>query len=51
MPEPTPFLKPLEHSMGHKFSDMTGWQKTAFVSKVIACIATFGFAFPNVQSD
>jgi len=51
METPTPFLKPLEHSMGTKFSDMTGWQKAAFVGKVIVCIATFGYAFPNVQSS
>jgi hypothetical protein len=51
MQQPTPFLKPLEHSMGKKFSDMTRWQKAAFLAKVVACVATFGYAFPNVQSD
>ena len=51
MEEPTPFLKPFEHPMGQKFSNMTGWQKAAFVSKVIVCVATFGYAFPNVQTD
>ena len=51
MEESTPFIKPPEHSMGKKFSDMTRWQKAAFVGKVIVCVATFGYAFPNVQSD
>jgi hypothetical protein len=51
MSDPTPFQKPLEHSMGTKFSDMSGAQKAVFVLKLIACIGTFGFAFPNVQSD
>jgi hypothetical protein len=30
---------------------MTRRQKFVFAVKLAACIATFGFAFPNVQSD
>ncbi|HZS69269.1 MAG TPA: hypothetical protein VFA72_19340 [Burkholderiales bacterium] len=51
MKEPTPFVKPLEQSSGRKFADMTASQKCIWVAKLIVCIATFGFAFPNVQSD
>jgi len=51
MEEPTPFLESIERPMGLKFSDMTGRQQVVFVTKVVACVATFGFAFPNVQSD
>jgi hypothetical protein len=51
MQEPRGFDKPLERSMGRKFADMTRLQKVVFVAKVVACVATFGFAFPNVQSD
>jgi hypothetical protein len=51
MEKTTPFAKPLESSNGKPFADMTGLQKTVFVAKVVVCVATFGFAFPNVQSD
>ena len=47
----SPFDKPLEHSTGLKFAQMTGTQKWVFVAKLVACIATFGYAFPNVQND
>ena len=47
----TPFQKPVERSTGMKFDDMTRGQKWIFVSKVVACVCTFGFAFPNVQND
>jgi hypothetical protein len=50
-PAPTPFHKPLEQHGGVKFADMTGMQKCAFVTKVVICVATFGFAFPNVQHE
>ena len=43
--------KPLESSTGLKFAQMTGRQKWVFAVKLVACIATFGFAFPNVQND
>jgi hypothetical protein len=45
------FDKPLENDHGMKYDDMTGLQKTIFVTKVVICVCTFGFAFPNVQSD
>jgi hypothetical protein len=45
------FDKPIEVSRGKKFADMTRTQKVVFVAKVVACVATFGFAFPNVQND
>ena len=36
---------------GTPFAQMTGGQKVRFVLKVIACVLTFGMAFPNVMSD
>jgi hypothetical protein len=51
MKESTPFVQVLKHSGGRKFADMTGTQKLVFIGKLIVCIATFGFAFPNVQHD
>jgi hypothetical protein len=47
----TKFDKPIVVSHGKKFADMTRVQKVIFVAKVVACVATFGFAFPNVQND
>lgn len=51
MSKPTPFNKPLAQPMGTRFADMTRTQKWVFVLKLTACIATFGFAFPNVQTE
>ena len=48
---PSPFDKPLEYATDLKFADMTSTQKCIFAAKLVACIATFGFAFPNVQTD
>ena len=48
---PSPFDKPLESSTGLKFAQMTRGQKWVFVVKLVACVATFGYAFPNVQND
>jgi hypothetical protein len=48
---PSAFQKPMKHDGGMKFADMTRTQKWIFVAKVVVCVATFGFAFPNVQSD
>jgi hypothetical protein len=47
----TKFDKQIEVSHGQKFADMTRTQKVIFVAKVVVCVATFGFAFPNVQND
>jgi hypothetical protein len=30
---------------------MTRTEKWIFVAKVLVCVATFGFVFPNVQHD
>lgn len=51
MQKNSPFQKAPEHSIGLKFAEMTRRQKFVFVAKLGACILTFGFAFPNVQSD
>jgi hypothetical protein len=51
MEDSTPFVKPLEQATGVKFADMTRAQKWVFVTKLVACIATFGYAFPNVQHE
>ena len=48
---PSPFDKPLEQTTGRKFAQMTRRQKWIFVAKLAICVATFGFAFPNVQHD
>ena len=42
--------KPLEQSSddGIPFADMTRTQKCVYVTKVVICIATFGFVFPHV---
>jgi len=48
---PSPFDRPLSQSTGLKFADMTQRQKCFFLVKLIVCIATFGFVFPNVQND
>lgn len=49
--KPTPFHKVLEQDRGTKYADMTRTQKWIFVSKVIVCVCTFGFAFSNVQNN
>jgi len=49
MQEPSKFHPVVEHSGGTKFADMTPTKKLIFVLQLIICIATFGFAFPNVQ--
>lgn len=52
MDEPTPFRAPLEQrATGLELAQMNRTQKAVFVAKLLACIATFGFAFPNVQHD
>ncbi|HYL89285.1 MAG TPA: hypothetical protein VEU32_11060 [Burkholderiales bacterium] len=49
--QPTQFQKVIEHDRGTKWDDMTRKQKVIFVSKVVVCVCTLGFAFPNVQND
>lgn len=51
MQTPSRFDKPLEFPTGLKFADMTRRQKFVFAAKLVTCIATFGFVFPNVQHD
>jgi hypothetical protein len=36
---------------GIAYKDMTPKQKVVFVLKVIACVVSFGMAFPNVMAD
>ena len=47
----SPFDKEIKRPAGKKFADMTRRQKTIFVVKLVVCILTFGFAFPNVQNE
>ena len=49
--QPTEFQKVIPQDRGMKYADMTRMQKVIFVSKVVVCVCTFGFAFPNVQND
>lgn len=51
MAKTTPFDKHISYPTGRKFADMTRAQKGVFLAKLVACICTFGFAFPNVQND
>jgi hypothetical protein len=51
MSQNTPFDKPPAVSGGMKFADMTLRQKVVFGAKLLVCIATFGYVFPNVQND
>lgn len=51
MRTPSPFDKPLSQSTGRSYADMTPSQKCVFLAKLVVCIATFGFVFPNVQND
>lgn len=49
MKEPTAFDKaPEQLPEGTPFADMTGVQKCVYLTKVVICIATFGYAFPHV---
>ena len=36
---------------GTPFDDMLPTQKTLFVLKVVLCVISFGFIFPNVMSS
>ena len=48
---PRKYDKPPAVSRGKRFIDMTRAEKVVWVAKVVVCVATFGFAFPNVQND
>lgn len=34
-----------------KFAQMTARQKATFILKVIVCMISFGFIFPNIMRD
>jgi hypothetical protein len=36
---------------GRAFAQMSGGEKLCHVLKVLACVFTFGIAFPNVMRD
>ena len=38
-------------SLGTPYNDMSKEQKVKWVFKLVACILTFGFAFPNVMGE
>ena len=40
-----------QKQQGTAYKDMTADQKVKFILKVIACVLTFGMAFPNVMGD
>ena len=45
------FDKEFKYPTGIKFADMTRTQKCVFTAKLVACIVTFGYAFPHVQFE
>jgi hypothetical protein len=47
----SPFDKAVPHDFGTPFADMSTAAKWTFIAKLIVCVATFGFAFPNVQKS
>lgn len=47
----TQFDKILVDPPSRKFADMTRGEKLVFVAKLLVCIGTFGFVFPNVQNE
>ena len=49
--EPTPLGELIVPASGSRFGDMTGRQKSVFAVKLVCCICTTGFAFPNVMRD
>jgi hypothetical protein len=49
--QPTQFQKAPARQGGMKYEDMARTQKIIFITKVVICVCTFGFAFPTVQSD
>lgn len=49
--DPTPYEKYVAPPSGIRFGDMTGTQKSIFAMKLVCCVCTMGFAFPNVMRD
>lgn len=49
--DPTRLDKLIVPASGIRFGDMTGRQNTIFAVKLVRCICTMGFAFPNVMHD
>ena len=47
----SPFDKAMKYDFGTPFASMTPAGKWTFVAKVIVCVLTFGFVFPNVQNS
>lgn len=43
--------KPQPTHRGTAFADMAQAQKIVWISKVVVCVCTFGFAFPAVMED
>ena len=38
-------------AQGTPYAKMTTQHKVRFVAKLVVCILTFGFVFPNVMAD
>jgi hypothetical protein len=53
VPEPKHPSRPAppKRDFGTPFKEMTRERKLRFVAKLIVCLLTFGFVFPNIMSD
>ena len=51
MDDKQPAGKPQPKHRGTAFADMNQTQKVVWISKVVVCVCTFGFAFPAVMED
>lgn len=53
MPQPKQPSKPMrqESPTGTPFKQMTRDRKVRFIFKVLVCVISFGFIFPNVMGD
>jgi hypothetical protein len=51
MDDKHPKTKPQPTHRGRAFADMKQAEKVVWVSKVVICVCTFGFAFPTVMED
>ena len=49
--DPTPYEKYVAPPSSIKFADMSSSEKSMFSLKLVCCICTMGFAFPNVMHD